>query len=119
MEERLEKALEFANYRQTLNNQLQKLRILSENELMFAKNGGTFTINRELINYLNYLNINNEDEAILIDDKFSPILIKDIPEFLKEITKLYKDVTSAYYREYQHIRKLRNVKSIIDIKDTE
>lgn len=117
MEERLEKALEFANYKQTLNNQIQKLKIRAEGMLIIAKNGGSFSINRELICFLNYLNSVGVTEAALIDDNKNPILISDIPEFLKEVTRKYFEVTSDYAKEYQEIRKSRNVKSILGLKD--
>ena len=117
MEERLEKALEFANYKQTLNNQIQKLKTRAEGMLVIAKNGGSFTIDRELISFLNYLNANKITEAPLLDDNNNPVLISDVPEFLKEVTRRYFEVTGDYLKEYQEIRKSRNVKTILGIKD--
>jgi len=119
MEERLQQALEFANYRQTLNNQLQKLKIRAEGMLIFAKNGGSFTINRELICFLDYLSTKKVTEATLLDDNNIPVLISDVSEFLEEITGRYFEVTTDYLKEYQSIRKSRNVKSILDIKEVE
>lgn len=117
MEERLEKALEFANYRQTLNNQIQKLKIRSEGMLTVAKNGGNFTIDRDLIAFLDFLNRSNIESSILVDNNDLPILIEDIPTFLNEVMKRYTEVTTDYYKEYQLLRKARNVKSILDLKD--
>lgn len=117
MEERLQKALEFANYRQTLNNQLQKLKIRADGQLIFAKNGGSFKINRELIGFLDYLERAGTKEAVLLDDNNTPVSISDVPDFLKEVTKRYFEVTTDYLKEYQEIRKSRNVKSILDLKD--
>lgn len=117
MEERLQKALEFANYRQTLNNQLQKLKIRSEGMLIFAKNGGSFTINRELIGFLDYLERTGAKDVVLLDDNNTPVSINNVSDFLKEITKRYFEVTTDYLKEYQEIRKARNVKSILDLKD--
>lgn len=117
MEERLEKALEFANYKQTLNNQIQKLKTRAEGMLIIAKNGGSFTIDRNLISFLNYLVSNKINEAPLIDDNKNPVLITDIPDFLKEVTRRYFEVSTDYLKEYQELRKSRNVKSIIGIKD--
>lgn len=117
MEDRLQQALEFANYRQTLNNQLQKLKIRSEGMLLVAKNGGSFSINRELIGFLDYLNRQNITEAALLDDYGNPILIENISDFLREITDRYLEVTRDYLKEYQVIRKSRSVKSILDIKE--
>ncbi len=117
MEERLQKALEFANYRQTLNNQLQKIKVRAEGMLIFAKNGGSFTINRELICFLDYLDKQGIDDVALLDDNNFPVQINDVKGFLSEITKRYFEVTSGYLKEYQEVRKARNVKTIIDLKD--
>lgn len=119
MSERLTQALSFANYRQTLNNQLSKLKIRAEGTLIFAKNGGSFQVNRELICFLDYLVRANMSEATLLDDNNTPVLITDVPAFLEEVTHRYFEVANDYLREYQEIRKSRNVKSILDIKDSE
>lgn len=117
MEERLQKALEFANYRQTLNNQLHKIRIRAEGLLMFAKNGGNFIVNQELICFLDYLTRVGITEANILDSNNIPVQITKVDEFLKEITHRYFEVTDDYLNEYKSIRKLRNVKSVIDLKD--
>lgn len=117
MEERLEKALEFANYKQTLNNQIQKLKTRTEGMLIIAKNGGSFTVNQELICFLSYLSTTKVTEATLLDDNKNPVLISDVAEFLKEVTRRYFEVTNDYIKEYQEIRKSRNVKSILGLKD--
>lgn len=117
MSERLTKALAFANYRQTLNNQLLKIKIRAEGTLIYAKNGGSFTIGQELICFLDYLVRNEMTDATLLDDNNTPVAIADVPAFLKEVTARYFEVTNDYLREYQEIRKARNVKSILDIKD--
>lgn len=116
MEERLKQALAFANYRQTLNNQLQKLRIKSEGNLLYAEAGGKFTIDQELICFLDYLVRHNYKETVLLDDNKSPILINDVPEFLNKITTRYFEVTNDYLKETKEIKKARDPKSILDIK---
>lgn len=113
---RLDQALAFANYRQTLNNQLQKLKNRTEGHLIHAKNGGSFTINRELICFLQYLKTENIDTVALIDDNGLPIQIDDVTAFLKEITLRYFMVTNDYLKDYQQIRSARNVKSIVGVE---
>ncbi len=117
MDERLQRTIEFANYKQTLNNQLHKLRIQAEGTLMFAEAGGKFTIGQQLICFLDYLVRNGYTEVTLLDDNKSPIHIANTEEFLKKITTRYFEVTNDYFRESQMIKKARSVKSILDIKD--
>lgn len=119
MEERLQKALEFSNYRLTLNNQLHKARTRAESLLTIAKNGGTFKINQEFICFLDYLVRTGTTKAPLLDTNNIPIEILDIPTFLEEITVRYFEVTNDYLQEYHMIRKSRSVKSILDLKDDE
>lgn len=116
MNERLEKALEFANYRQTLNIQLHKCKIKTDGLLMLAKNGGTFYVGQELICFLDYLNRVGISEATIFDRNKLPIKILDVPEFLKEVTTRYFEASNDFLREYQNIRKARNVKSILEIE---
>lgn len=117
MEERLQKALEFANYKQTLNNQLHKVKIRAEGMLMLSKSGGNFIINQELICFLDYLKRQDITDANILDRNNIPVNISDVSAFLAEVTKRYFEVTNDYLNEFQSIRKLRNVKSIIDIKE--
>lgn len=117
MDTRLDQALEFVNYRQTLNNQLHKLKIKTEGLLIFAQNGGKFTITQQLICFVDYVVRNGYTETVLIDDNGSPTRINDTIEFLKTISGRYFDVTNQYCAETHAIKKLRNVKSILDIKD--
>jgi hypothetical protein len=116
MNERLEKALEFANYRQTLNTQLHKIKIKADGSLILAKNGGTFSVSPELIGFLDYLNRIGMTEAAVLDRNRVPVQISDLPEFLKEVTTRYFEVTNDYLKEYQTIRKARNIKSILEIE---
>lgn len=117
MEDRLQQALAFANYKQTLNNQLQKLKINTESQLMYAEAGGKFTINRELICFFDYLVRIGKTEASVIDDNGSPILISDVKAFLEKITTRYFEVVNDYLHQSGQIKKSRDVKSILDIKE--
>ena len=63
MSTRLTKALEFANYRTTLNNQQSQLKAKIQSQLSYSINGGSFTINRELITFVKLLIDDGEKEA--------------------------------------------------------
>lgn len=117
MEERLQKALEFSNYRQTLNNQLHKAKVKAEGMLIFAEAGGTFIIDQQLICFLDYLVKEGYTEAPLLDSNKSPIHITDIPAFLQKVTARYFEVTNDYLKDAQAIKKSRKVSSILDLKE--
>jgi len=117
MEDKLQQALDFANYRQTLNNQLHKARITAESMLLIAEAGGKFTINQQLICFIDFLQRNGHVNATLLDDNGSPVNILDINEFLKKITDRYFEVTNDYFQESQAIKKARNIKTLLDIKE--
>jgi hypothetical protein len=119
MDERLTKALEFANYRQTLNTQLHRMKAKTEGLLILAKNGGSFQVTQELICFLDYLNRTGMSQATLFDRNNVPVQIASVPDFLTEVTARYFEVANDYLQEYQQVRKARNVKSILDIKDDE
>ena len=68
MEERLQKALDFVNYTQTLSNQLHKLKIKTESMLLIAEGGGKFTINQQLICFLDYIIRSGLTEVTLLDE---------------------------------------------------
>ena len=116
MNERLEKALAFANYRQTLNTQLNKSKIKTDALLILAKNGGTFYVSQDLICFLDYLIRSGMTRATIFDRNKLPIEILDIQAFLKEVTTRYFEVSNDFLKEYQLIRKSRNVKSIMEIE---
>lgn len=119
MSDRLNQALEFANYRQTLSNQLHKAKIKAEGHLLISKNGGTFVIDQTLICFLDYLVRTGSTSSSILDKNNIPIDIDNTEIFLKEVRRTYLEVTADYSKEYQRVKKLRNVKSIIDIKDSE
>jgi len=117
MSERLTKALEFANYRLTLNNQIVALRSKVQTKLIHSINGGTFTISRELITFVDSLiRQNYTEEVVLIDNFQNPIMIEDLKSFLEDITSKYFEVTNDYHAEFVKLRKARKVHKLMDIE---
>jgi len=116
MSTRLTKALEFANYRITLNNQQSQLKAKIQSQLSYSINGGSFTINRELITFVKILIDDGEKEAILLDIYNNPISI-DLKSFYEEIMSRYNEATNDYYAEYEKLRKARKVHKILDLND--
>ena len=98
MSTRLTQALEFANYRVTLNNQQAALRAKTQSLLSYSINGGTFTIDRTLLNFCKLLLDEQQTDAVLLDIYNNPIKI-DIKSFYSEILSRYFEVTNDYYAE--------------------
>ena len=116
MSEKLTKALEFANYRTTLNNQRAILRAKAESLLSYSIDGGTFTIDPGLISFVKLLMDEGMETAVLIDIYDNPISV-NLEDFYSEIISRYVEATNDYHAEYGKLSKARSVKSILDITD--
>lgn len=116
MSEKLTKALEFANYRSTLNNQRSILRARVESLLSYSIDGGTFTIDPGLISFVKLLRDSGQESAVLLDIYKNPIMV-NLEEFFDEILSRYIESTNEYYAEYGKLVKSRSVKSLLDLDD--
>lgn len=119
MSTKLDKALEFANYRTTLNNQQAALRAKVESLLSYSINGGTFTIDPGLIAFTKNCQDEGMSGIVLLDIYNNPILIEDVGDFYLEIKSRYFEVVNEYYSEYEKLRKARKVHKILDLNDEE
>ena len=112
MDDRLEKALEHANYKISLNRARKNLLLKFRSDLIFAQNGGTFSITAEFLSFVDLLARTNNTEAVLIDDKENPIEIEDMVEFRDKALSLYHEASNTYLLGYSALKKARTVKSI-------
>ena len=94
MDERLQKALDFSNYRQTLSIQRKTLKEKINAKLTYGCNGGLFKIDRSLITFVQMLIDQGRVENIpLIDVNENPILIPNLNDFRDEILDRYFTAT--------------------------
>ena len=114
MSSKLTKALEFANYRKTLNVQHNNLKAKVQTLLNYSINGGTFQIDQVLISFVQTLLDQEHTEAVLLDIQNNPIKI-ELESFLEEIISRYFEATNEYHAEYQKLRKSRKVHKLIDL----
>lgn len=115
MDDRLEKALDHSNYKATIVQQKENIKVRLNTALLFAKNGGLFTITPALISFVELLVRRGDSEAILIDDRGNPAQIIGLEDFLDEILAIYTEATNEYFTEYEAIRKARNVKTAVGL----
>jgi hypothetical protein len=114
MDERLEKALQFANFMVTLNNQKRSLREKYQTNCVFYQNGGTFTITKDLITFVKTLvDLNNTTDIVVIDDNELPIRIDNLNEFLSNILDQYFMATNSYYNEYENLKMNRTIEALV------
>ena len=116
MSTRLTKALEFANYRVTLNNQQAQLKAKTQSLLSYSINGGTFTIDIPLITFCKQLIDDGQKDVVLLDIHNNPIKV-EVEQFYEEIQSRYFEVTNDYYAEYEKLRKSRKVHKILDLNE--
>jgi len=113
MDPKLARALEFSQYRETLNNQMQALKSQVEVKLMHSINGGTFRVSPELITFVDLLIAKGQSETVLLDINNTPIKIADLADFSTDILSRYHEVTNDYLTQYENIRKARSVTKIV------
>jgi hypothetical protein len=115
MDERLEKALDISNYMVTLNNQTRILKEKYYENLVYYFNGATFTVSRELINFIKGLIDTDQQSVIISDDNDIPVEIENLEEFYQNILNTYFTASNEYFVEYNKIKKNRSVEGILDL----
>jgi hypothetical protein len=115
MAEKLTRALEFANYRTTLNNQKAQLRARTQALLSYSFNGGTFTVNQSLIAFVQALITEGYEDAVLLDNYENPVEVSDLLKFKTEILSRYTEATNSYHAEYEKLRKSRKTHKLVGL----
>jgi len=114
MDPRLEKALEFAKYSSTLENQKKLLHEQYLEHSYYYYNGGAFAVTPELINFVHNVKdkINN---LILLDVNSTPIQIENNEDFYTEIVDIYVQSTNLYIQKYNELKKARSTQGLVDL----
>lgn len=116
MDERLKKALDFANYRTTLGIQRKTLKEKLQAKLTYGYNGGVFYIDRPLISFVQMCIDQERTTGIpIIDMNENPILIDDLIKFRDEIFDRYFTASFEYMKEYEAIKKSRTVEKLLNL----
>jgi hypothetical protein len=115
MDDKLKAALEFSNYRLTLNNQKQNLKQRMITMLTIGYASALFTARPELIVFVKQLVDSNVEKFVLLDDNDNPVLISDLADFHSKLISAYSEAMNEYYTESQNLKKHRDTKSLIGI----
>lgn len=113
LDERLEAALNVANYRMSLAIQKSNAKLKYSQSLIYSINGGIFEATPELISFVSTLCNRGKDSAVLLDTKNNPISIDNLTDFLDHLIDRYYEATNELLVEYRAIQKARNTKSLI------
>jgi hypothetical protein len=114
MDERLEKALEFANYRITLSNRKRDIKARMIFLQTLHHKSGTFIANEILIGFVDTLLRNGKKSAVIVDTNDNPIEIDDLEEFNDLLISAYIEASNEYKVQMDKVVKSRNIKKIMD-----
>ena len=116
MDERIEKALEVANYMATLSNQRRILLEEYNQKLIYYISGATFKITPELINFTKtVLDLNHTEDVAFVDSNNFPVIINDVQKFFDEIILIYFESTNNYAVRYAEIKSKRKIEDIVNL----
>jgi hypothetical protein len=115
MDEKLKEALEFSNYRLTLNNQKQNLKHRMKTMLTIGFNGNMFTARLELLNFTKQLLDMNVSQYVFLDDNENPVMIDDLLEFHSRLLSAYTEALNEYFVENEKLKKMRNIKKLVGL----
>jgi hypothetical protein len=119
MDERLKKALEFSNYRISLFQRKEDLKLNMANMLTHASNGGIFKINPALICFVKTVIDKGKTRVVLIDSNENPIEITNTQDFYDAIFNKYFEATNLYHTEYSKLKSSRTVSSLYEFIEEE
>ena len=114
MDERLERALKFANYRKTLANQkqniLERMRVLQT----VHYNRGLFDANSTTISFVKTFVDLGKTSTIVVDKKENLITIDDLQDFLETLVSAYVESVNECKPQLEKIEKSRSIKKLMD-----
>jgi len=116
MNEKIQSALEFADYHKSLTVQRQYLKEKLDSDLTFGYNGGIFKIDQSLINFTKFLIDSDRIENVpILDANKNPTIIKNIVEFHSTILDRYFSSTYSYIDKAEELKKARSVKDLSEL----
>jgi len=113
MDEKLSKALQFANYTRTFEDQRRLLKEKYFDSLVFYHAGGQFTIDKTLLSFVDLI-LKKQTSAVLIDDNDNPIQVDDLQSFYDDILSLYFESSNNFFTKITNLKTKRSVEKLVD-----
>lgn len=117
MDDKLKAALEFSNYRLTLNNQKQNLKQRMNTMLTIGYMSSLFTARLELLNFVKQLIDVGVERYIFLDDNENPILVNNLEEFHNKLFSAYTEALNEYYVENEKLKKQRDTRGLVGLNE--
>jgi len=114
LDESLIKALDFANYRATIETQRKNIKKRYKSMCTFHYNNGMYTVNKELISFVSALLNSDTKSAVVLDEKDIPIDIANLVEFQQQIVEIYNKATNEYLSGYLKLSRARDIKKAMN-----
>jgi hypothetical protein len=116
MDERLRRAVEYADHHRSIGLQRKILKEKLDADLTIGYNGGIFKINQQLICFTQFfIDRGRVDNVPMIDINGNPIVITDLKEFQKIILDRYFSATGYYLAGFEKLKSLKLKEILIDL----
>lgn len=114
MDERLQKALNFSNYTNTIKNQKKNIKNRVAQLQLVYSDGGTFIADHTTIAFIKTLVDMKHKNVVVLDSKENPIKVVSTDNLLEKLLSAYFSATNEYSSENDKLTKARNIKQIMD-----
>ena len=114
MDDRLERALDFSNFRLTLHNQKQSAKQRAENMLQVQYGNSLFKADQTLINFVKTMKDEEYSPFVVNDVHDNPVQIDDSEIFLEKLISAYASTMNEYIISHEKIKKARNIKRLVE-----
>jgi len=115
MDQRLNDALAFANYRLTLQTQRQNIIARVEAALLVSYQNSIFRASPELIGFVDAHTRISKEPLIVNDQSDNAIVVESPAEFIEQLVKAYNSAMTLKHQEQQRLKTARNPAKIVGL----
>lgn len=113
MDKKLAEALEFSNYRLTINNQKQNLKLRMHTMCIVGYASSIFNATPELIAFVKLIIDSGNTQYVFLDSNENPVLVTDLNDFYSRLLGAYTSAINEYYTELLKLNQVRSVAEIV------